>query len=108
MGDNPNNYATFDIHSSVESYAHAISSLEDMRPRLKSPTLLQDPFNKMIKYLYASNGEVERLYALHKIGAFKKNPVNQEGKEFMLQAVCRGSQMLPNLWYTAYIKSKTE
>jgi hypothetical protein len=34
--------------------------------------------------------------------------MDPRGKEFMLQAVARGSQMLLDLWYTAYIESKKE
>jgi hypothetical protein len=107
-GDNPKGYATSHMHGTMEGYADTNVSLIDLKPELKPPVLLQDPFHDVIQYLYASNAEVEPLYALNKEGAFQQHPLDPRGKMFMLQAVARGSQMLLNLWYTAYIQSHRE
>ena len=107
-GKNPNGYPTSNMHGSMERYAQETVRLKDLRSELKPPTLLQDPFKSVIEYLFASHAQVETLYALDKAGAFQEKPMYPQGKAFMLQAVARGSQMLLDLWYTAYIESKKE
>ena len=106
QGPNPNGYATSDIHGPVESYANAVLGLNGLLPLIKSPRILDNPFDAVMEYLYSSSAKVEELYQLHKDGAFKENPLNPKGKEFINQSASRGSQMLLDLWYTAYIKSK--
>lgn len=108
QGENPKGFATSNVHGPVESYADTIVSLNGLLSLISSPKILENPFDDVIEYLYASNTKVEELYELHKEGALKKNPVNPKGKEFISKSVSRGSQMLLNLWYTAYIKSKEE
>ena len=107
-GKNPNGYSTSNMHASMERYAQDTLRLKDLRSELKPPTLLQDPFQDLMEYLFASHAQVETLYALDKAGAFQEKPIDLQGKAFMLQAVARGSQMLLDLWYTAYIESKKE
>ncbi len=108
IGPNPNGYATSEIHGPVESYADTILGLDGLLPLIKSPRILDNPFDAVIEYLYSSSTKIEELYQLHKEGAFKENPLNPKGKEFIYGSVSRGSQMLLDLWYTAYIKSKDQ
>ena len=108
QGPNPKGFATSEIHGPVESYAGAIIGLNSLLPLIKSPKILENPFDEVMEYLYSTSTKVEELYQLHKEGAFKENPLNPKGKEFIYESVSRGSQMLLDLWYTAYIKSKEQ
>ncbi len=77
-------------------------------PLVKAPRILDNPFDTVLEFLYSTSTQVEELYQLHKEGAFKENPLNPKGKEFILKSVSRGSQMLLDLWYMAYSKSKEQ
>jgi hypothetical protein len=71
---------------------------------VKSPERLDDPFARYVAYLRQSNGLVENVYTLEKTAGF-------EGKgsaaafAFTTQRLAAGSQMLLNLWYTAWLES---
>ncbi len=106
QGSNPKGYATSDVHWPVESYANAILKLDEVVPVIKLPRILDNPFDAGLEFLYSTSTQVEELYQLHKEGAFKENPINPKGKEFILKSVSRGAQMLLDLWNTAYAKSK--
>jgi hypothetical protein len=106
LGPNPNGYAASNIHRPVESYADAVLKLNRLLPLVNSPRILENPFDEVIEDLYSTSTQVEELYQLDKEGAFKENPLNPKGEEFILKCVSRGSQMLLDLWNTAYIKSK--
>lgn len=106
VGDNPKGYTTsHDIHSHFES---ALVSENLARLRLaalvKAPTRLQHPFKDYISYLRESQSEVEHLYELEKAGAFR-GAGTPEGVEFVRQQLGRGTQMLLNMWYTAWLES---
>ena len=71
---------------------------------VKTPERLDDPFARYIDYLRQSNGLVENVYALEKAGGFtgKGSPAAFDLTTHRLAA---GSQMLLDLWYTAWLDS---
>ena len=106
VGSNPNGYTTqHTIHGQFEStYVAANITAKDFAGLVKSPERLDDPFAAYIAYLRQSNGLVENVYALEKAGGFtgKGSPA---AFDFTTHRLAAGSQMLLNLWYTAWLES---
>jgi len=106
VGPNPNGYTTeHHIHGQFESeYVAANITAKDFAGLVKSPERLDDPFARYIAYLKESNGLVENVYALEKAGGFagKGSPA---AFEFTTHRLAAGSQMLLDLWYTAWLES---
>jgi hypothetical protein len=109
VGPNPNQYTTDKhTHSNFETtfVQHNLKQLE-FSGLVNAPQKLDHPFEDYMQYLRTSNGLVEKLYQLEKTGAFKDNGT-PEGLEFVRQRLAAGSQMLLNLWYTAWLESAVE
>jgi hypothetical protein len=106
IGPNPNGYTTeHGIHALFEAtYVAANITAKDFAPQVKSPARLNDPFADYMAYLKHSNGLVEQVYALEKAGGFsaKGSPA---AFAFTTERLAAGSQMLLNLWYTAWLES---
>ena len=106
VGPNPNGYTTeHRIHSQFETtYVAANITAKDFAGLVKNPERLDDPFTRYIAYLKESNGLVENVYALEKAGGFvgKGSP---NAFDFTTHRLAAGSQMLLNLWYTAWLES---
>jgi hypothetical protein len=106
VGPNPNEYTTeHHIHGQFESvYVAANITAKDFAPLVKAPERLDDPFARYIAYLRNSNSLVEKVYQLEKSGGFtgKGSP---EAFDFTTHRLAAGSQMLLNLWYTAWLES---
>jgi len=106
VGPNPNGYTTeHKIHGQFEStYVAANITAKDFASLVKSPEHLDDPFARYVAYLRQSNSMVEKVYALEKAGGFtgKGSP---EAFEFTTHRLAAGSQMLLDLWYTAWMDS---
>jgi hypothetical protein len=106
VGPNPNGYTTqHSIHAQFEStYVAANITAKDFAGLVKSPERLDDPFAGYVAYLRQSNGMVENVYALEKAGGFtgKGSP---EAFDFTTHRLAAGSQMLLDLWYTAWMDS---
>jgi hypothetical protein len=106
VGPNPNGYTTqHTIHAQFETaYVAANITAKDFAGLVKSPERLDDPFARYIAYLKQSNGLVENVYALEKAGGFtgKGSP---DALDFTTHRLAAGSQMLLNLWYTAWLES---
>ena len=106
VGPNPNRYTTeHKIHGQFEStYVAANITAKDFAGLVKSPERLDDPFARYVAYLRESNGMVEKVYALEKAGGFtgKGSP---EAFDFTTHRLAAGSQMLLDLWYTAWMES---
>lgn len=107
IGPNPNGYTTeHGIHALFEaSYVAGNITAKDFAPQVKSPTRLNDPFADYMAYLKHSNGLVEQVYALEKAGGFtaKGTPA---AFTFTTERLAAGSQMLVDLWYTAWLESE--
>jgi hypothetical protein len=106
VGPNPNGYTTqHTIHSQFETaYVAANITEKDFSGLVKSPERLEDPFARYVAYLRQSNGMVDNVYALEKAGGFtgKGTPA---AFEFTTHRLAGGSQMLLDLWYTAWMES---
>ena len=106
VGPNPNGYTTdHHIHGQFESaYMAANITAKDFAGLVKAPARLDDPFTRYIAYLKQSNGLVESVYALEKAGGFAGKG-SHEAFEFTTHRLAAGSQMLLDLWYTAWLES---
>jgi hypothetical protein len=109
LGPNPNGYTTqHDIHSQFETaFVGANILAKDFAGYVHAPQRLDDPFADYVAYLRQSNGLVEKVYSLEKAGGFREKG-SPEAFEFTTHRLAAGSQMLLNLWYTAWLESATE
>jgi hypothetical protein len=106
VGPNPNGYTTeHGIHSKFETaYVAANITAKDFAGFVTSPERLDDPFARYVAYLRNSNTMVENIYSLEKGGGFagKGSPA---AFDFTTHRLAAGSQMLLDLWYTAWLES---
>jgi len=77
---------------------------KDCAPLVHAPTRLSDPFAQYVAYLKESNHLVEKVYELEKAHGFAGSG-SPEALEFTTRRLAAGSQMLLNLWYTAWVQS---
>jgi len=106
VGPNPNGYTTLhDIHAQFETADVGANIAAKSFSRLvHAPEKLDDPFASYVAYLRQSNGLVEKVYALEKAGGFRDKG-SPEAFEFTARRLAAGSQMLLDLWYTAWLES---
>ena len=106
VGPNPKGYtAEHGIHAKFEStYVAQNITAKDIARSVHAPERLADPFAGYIDYLKESNRQVEKVYALEKAGGFTGKG-SSEAYDFTTRRMAAGSQMLLNLWYTAWIDS---
>lgn len=106
VGPNPNGYTTQKgIHSLFETdYVGKNIKASDLSAMVKGPAQLKDPFADYMAYLNDSHAFVEMVYSIEKAGGFKGKG-SREAFDFTTQRLAAGSQMLLNLWYTAWIES---
>jgi hypothetical protein len=106
VGPNPNGYTTeHGIHAKFETtYMGQNITANDFARFVHAPERLANPFSDYVAYLRESNRQVEKVYALEKAGGFngKGSP---EAFDFTTHRLAAGSQMLLNLWYTAWLES---
>ena len=106
VGPNPNGYTTqHTIHGQFETaYVAANIKANDFAGMVNSPKRLEDPFVDYVAYLKESHGLVENVYSLEKEGGFTGKGT-RAAFAFTTHRLAAGSQMLLNLWYTAWIES---
>jgi hypothetical protein len=106
VGPNPNGYSTaHDVHSKMETvFVNANPEVTHIADLIRAPKHLDHPFEDYIAYLRESQSKIEQAYKLEKLGGFdgKGSP---ESREFIRRQLGRGSQMLLNMWYTAWVDS---
>lgn len=101
---NPRDYTTSrDFHGQVDGQFVQGIRLDTVTPLVHAPTRLADPFADYVKYLRASFGSVERLYELERAGGFGER--RPEGPQFIRERLAAGSQMLADMWLTAWLDS---
>jgi len=106
VGPNPNGYTTQKgIHSLFETeYVGANLKAAHFAGMVKGPVQLKDPFPDYMAYLNDSHDFVEKVYSIEKAGGFKGKG-SREAFDFTTHRLAAASQMLLNLWYTAWIES---
>jgi hypothetical protein len=106
VGPNPHGYRTEPgIHFEFETqFISRNVSAQDFAGLVHGPVRLTHPFEDYMQYLRESHALVERLYQLEKAGGFQ-GAGSKEALEFTEQRLAAGSQMLLNLWYTAWLES---
>jgi hypothetical protein len=106
VGPNPNGYTTqHTIHAQFETaYVAANISAKDFAGLVNSPERLDDSFARYLAYLKQSHALVDNVYELEKAGGFtgKGSPA---AFDFTSHRLAAGSQMLLDLWYTAWLES---
>lgn len=106
VGPNPKGYTTqHGIHAAFEStYVAANITAKDFVGLLHAPEHLDDPFASYLAFLKRSNGLVEQVYGLEEAGGFRGKGL-PEALSFTTHRLAAGSQMLLDLWYTAWVES---
>lgn len=106
VGPNPKGYTTeHGIHAKFESaYVAQNITAQDFAKLVHAPERLADPFADYVAYLKESNRQVEKVYSLEKAGGFT-GMGSPEALDFTTHRLAAGSQMLLNLWYTAWLDS---
>ena len=94
------------LHGRFESeYVRAQFKPEDFSGSVKTATKLADPFAEIVNYLIDTYNHVPELYRLEKTARWDANNRNPESRKFVQERLAAGSQMLANLWYTAWLGS---
>jgi hypothetical protein len=106
VGPNPGGYTTErGIHYRFETaYVAQNIALKDFAGLVQPPARLVNPFRDYVTYLQRSHGLLDKVYQIDKAGGFE-GVGSPEGREFAQQRLAAASQMLLNLWYTAWIES---
>ena len=107
---NPNGYITDNtFHYRFESeYVQTHVVISDLLPLINaSPRLVENPRAEVIAHFRNSNGLVERLYRLDKQARFDKAATAPANKQFAIDRLAAGAEMLRALWWTAWVKSET-
>ncbi|HXG64455.1 MAG TPA: nuclease [Blastocatellia bacterium] len=103
---NPEMFTREPLHWRFEGeYVKARIRPEDFSPLVSPARKLQDPFADTMKFLFDSFGQVEELYRMDKTNRWEPGNASPEAKQFVAKRLAAGSQMLANLWYTAYVNS---
>ncbi len=107
---NPNGYTTAkNIHWKMEGEFVTANQKQLQFAALvpEKATKLENPFQDYLAYLRKSNGYVEQVYQLEKVGGFAGQGTPQS-REFIEQRMAFGADMLRNLWYTAWLDSAVD
>ena len=104
---NAENYTREPLHWRFEGeYVKAQIKAEDFSGMVNTATKLKDPFADTMTFLFDSYNNVEPLYRMDKTARWDDRNTNAESKQFVSKRLAAGSQMLANLWYTAWLNSK--
>ena len=104
---NPHDYAKDrKLHTRYE-IDYPNSAIEDatVKPKIASPTRLNDVSGSVKQYLTQTFSDVEPLYELEKSGEFNPLRPQPKGTAFIATQIARASTMLGSLWYTAWLES---
>jgi hypothetical protein len=109
VGPNPKGYSTtHDVHTKMETtFVNANQEVTNIADLVGAPKHLEHPFEDYIGYLRESQSKIEQAYELEKACGFEGHGT-PESREFIRQQLGLGSQMLLNMWYTAWVDSAKE
>lgn len=108
IGENPKAYATDrEIHARFEGlYVQAQVRLGDLTPHMKRPPqVLKEPRREILAYLKESHTYVEELYTIDQRAPFNELTTAPANKQFAIERLVFGAQMLRDLWWTAWVTS---
>jgi hypothetical protein len=104
VGENSKDYAMdAGMHRRFEVEFVRNIKVEDFQELVKSPSRLHAPFAEIMVYLKNTDSYTERVYELDKAGAFSQQ--TSESLQFVKERLAAASQMLIDLWYTAWLES---
>jgi hypothetical protein len=109
VGPNPRSFTTDrNFHSRFESvFVRRHISVDDLRATAGAPPALRDPLRPAVwTFLEQSHGRLERLYELDNLEPFGARTRSPAHREFALERLSAGADMLRDLWYTAWITSR--
>jgi hypothetical protein len=111
-GDNPKGYTAFTrepnqgIHYRFEVlYVQTHIQLNDVAPLVGKERVIEKPREEIWNYIRSSNALVEQLYILDKQEKFSAETKSPEHKKFVSERLAVGTQMLRDLWWTAWVTS---
>jgi hypothetical protein len=103
---NPDQFTREPLHWRFEGeYVKAQIKPEDFSGLVKAAQRLNDPFADIVNYLLASNRLAPEVYRMDKMARWEPNNRNADSKKFVAERLAAGSQMLVNLWYSAWLNS---
>ena len=111
VGDNPNGYTTDStFHSRFESiYVRTHIRLPEITALMKNPPVVRAPVrDSVMSYLNRSHDRLERLYQIEGRSRFDSTTTATENRQFADERLAAGAEMLRDLWYTAWVTSKTD
>jgi hypothetical protein len=106
---NPRHFNTDrEFHSRFESgFLRAHLAFEDLPPRLPpSPARLRDVRAAVWNQIQEANATVERMYELEAEHGFNPDaPPHPDTREFVIERLASGAEMLAAIWWTAWLES---
>lgn len=103
---NPDNYTREPLHWRFEGeYVKAQIKAEDFSGLVKVGQRLADPFTDIVNYLLDSHRLAPEVYRMDKTARWEPGNRNPDSKRFVSERLAAGSQMLVNLWTTAWLNS---
>jgi hypothetical protein len=103
---NPELFTREPLHWRFEGeYVKAQIKVADFSGLVNKATALADPFAEIMNHLFESFKQAPELYRMDKTTRWDVNNTRPESKQFVASRLAAGSQMLANLWYTAWINS---
>ena len=103
---NSEKYTREPLHWRFEGeYVRARIKAEDFSGLVTTASRLRDPFADTMTFLFASYQQVKPLYEMDRVARWDEKNSNPDAKQFVSRRLAAGSQMLANLWYTAWVDS---
>jgi hypothetical protein len=86
-------------------YVRAKIKPDDFRALVRPARRIDDVFQEIVNYLFESHRLVPELYRMDKAARWDSGNATPEAKKFVAARLAAASQMLANLWYTAWLDS---
>ena len=103
---NPDLFTREPLHGRFESeYVKAKIKVEDFTGLVSTARPLKDAFADIVSYLVETSKLAPEVYRMEKTARWDATNTRPESKQFVAARLAAGSQMLANLWYTAWINS---
>src|SRR5690606_38492213 len=105
---NPRGYTTDrTFHSRFESrFVEANVTADDLIPRIAAePRRIENVRDDVLSYLRATHSQLDRLYQLEQAEPFSANTTAGAHREFAVQRLVAGAEMLRAMWWCARLES---